>query len=256
MQFWLGTHHPNWLSSMDTLFVSNRRLTDRKTLPVAKGAWALDSGGFSELSMYGAWRTTPEEYVAKVDRYAAEIGNLQWAAIQDWMCEPFMLTKTGLTLEEHQRRTIGNYERLLTLRPSFSWVPVLQGWQLQDYESHLRQYEDAGFRLTELPLVGIGSVCRRQAMAEAEYIVRTMASYGLRLHGFGVKLLGLERMADVLASADSLAWSYTARRALPLPDCHHRNCANCPRYAAQWRERVQASLDSPKPHQLPMMGVA
>jgi hypothetical protein len=38
-------------------------LVRRKTLPKARTGWALDSGGFSELSLYGGWWTTPEEYV-------------------------------------------------------------------------------------------------------------------------------------------------------------------------------------------------
>lgn len=33
-------------------------------------------------------------------------------------------------------------------------------------------------------------------------------------------------------SADSLAWSFDARRSAPLPDCAHANCATCLRYAA------------------------
>jgi hypothetical protein len=27
----------------------------------------------------------------------------------DWMCEPFMLAKTGLSVREHQQRTVTNY---------------------------------------------------------------------------------------------------------------------------------------------------
>lgn len=61
----------------------------------------------------------------------------------------------------------------------------------------------------------------------------------LRLHGFGVKLGGLERIAGRLASADSMAWSYAARKRPPLPGCTaHRNCANCPKWALLWREEV------------------
>jgi hypothetical protein len=64
----------------------------------------------------------------------------------------------------------------------------------------------------------------------------------VRLHGFGVKT-GLAPYADCLASADSLAWSFVARRAAPLPGCSHANCANCLRYAAAWRERALGRLD-------------
>ena len=63
------------------LFVSHRRLAARKTLPRAAAGWALDSGGFSELSLYGRWRTTARHYNAAVRRYDDEIGKLEWAAI-------------------------------------------------------------------------------------------------------------------------------------------------------------------------------
>jgi hypothetical protein len=73
--------------------------------------------------------------------------------------------------------------------------------------------------------------------------VHSLASLGLRLHGFGVKAGGLGRYADCLVSADSLAWSFEARRAAPLAGCSHANCANCLRYAVAWRERTLARLD-------------
>jgi hypothetical protein len=94
--FYLGTHMPNWLAVTDVpLFVSRRRLTDRKTLPAAAGSWALDSGGFTELSMFGEWRTTEEDYAVDVERFRRDIGNLDWVAPMDWMCEPFMLERPG-----------------------------------------------------------------------------------------------------------------------------------------------------------------
>lgn len=111
--FYLGTHQPSWLAELDVpLFVSHRRLANRRRLPRARVGWALDSGGFTELSMYGQWRTSPEEYVAAVRRHDAEVGKLSWAAPQDWMCEPFILAKTGRTVADHQARTIDNFKRL------------------------------------------------------------------------------------------------------------------------------------------------
>lgn len=68
--------------------------------------------------------------------------------------------------------------------------------------------------------------------------------HGRWLHGFGVKTLGLARYGHLLTSADSLAWSYDARREQhPLPGCtRHKNCANCLRYARQWRNRLPLTL--------------
>nr|AVN58617.1 hypothetical protein B5P44_p00355 [Mycolicibacterium sp. CBMA 213] len=105
-----------WLATVGVpLFVSHRRLARRKTLPKARTEWALDSGGFSELSLFGGWRTTPEEYTAAVIRYDTQIGQLSWAAQQDMMTEPEMTARTGLSLEEHQRRTVANFVELQRL---------------------------------------------------------------------------------------------------------------------------------------------
>lgn len=49
----------------------------------------------------------------------------------------------------------------------------------------------------------------------------------------------------------TLAWSAQARREPPLPGCvGHGNCANCPRYATQWRRRVLAATQPPAAEQL------
>ena len=93
------------------------RLAGRRRLPRAATGWALDSGGFTELRLHGGWRTSAVEYVSAVRRYRDEIGNLEWAAPQNWMCEPFMSAKTGLTVREHQVRTVSNDLHLRHLAP-------------------------------------------------------------------------------------------------------------------------------------------
>jgi hypothetical protein len=239
MTFWLGVHEPAWLERTDVpLFLSHRRLHHRRSLPTARGPWALDSGAFSEIAAHGRFVTPAAAYARAVRRYAAEVGNLAWAAPQDWMCEPFMLDKTGLTVTEHQRRTVASYLELRDLAPDLPWVPVLQGFTLADYAACLDLYTDAGVALDSLPVVGLGSVCRRQATTEIATLVRALASCGLRLHGFGVKTTGVARYGAYLTSADSMAWSYRARRRAPLPGCPHRTCANCLRYALDWRSGV------------------
>ncbi len=61
--------------------------------------------------------------------FQEECGQLDWAAVQDWVCEPFMLKRTGLSVREHQRRTVASYLDLRSLAPEVPWVPVLQGWR-------------------------------------------------------------------------------------------------------------------------------
>lgn len=241
MKFYLGTHRPNWLALTDApLFLSRRTLAGRKRLPLAMGQWSLDSGGFSELTLYGQWVTPAAQYVGEVRRFRDEIGGLGWAAIQDWMCEPHLLAKTGLSVAEHQARTIASYLDLMSRAPEIPWTPVVQGWDAADYHRHIDMYYATGIDLAALPVVGIGSVCRRQATHEIAALIRSVASRGIRLHGFGVKEGGLRHIADDLVSSDSMAWSFRARRAPILLDgcIGHKNCANCLTWALLWRQRM------------------
>lgn len=242
MRFYLGTHVASWLRETDIpLFISHRTLRDYKTLPRARGRWALDSGAFTELSMFGEWRMSVAEYAESVWRYQAEVGNLDWISPMDYMCEPFMLEKTGLTVEKHQQLTVQSYLDLLALE--LPVIPVLQGWELKDYERHVMMYDAAGLNLADLPLVGLGSVCRRQNTREIAEIVGYLHSFGIRLHGYGVKQGGLARYKQLLASADSMAWSFKARRSPPLPGCTtHINCANCRIYAEKWYSEITEEL--------------
>jgi len=242
MLFYLGTHCPKWLGLTDApLFVSRRRLATVKKLPRARGRYAVDSGGFSELSMFGRWRTSPKQYVDELRRFRAEIGAMDFCAVQDWMCEPGIREATGLSVEQHQAKTVESYLELRSLAPELPFAPVLQGWTTGDYLDHLEAYVRAGVNLHEAPVVGVGSICRRQGTIRASLLLRTLArETGLRLHAFGFKLGGLVGLEDVLHSADSLAWSFSARKqrfdaTARLTLCEHPSCVNCLDYALAWR---------------------
>lgn len=258
MRFFLGTHHPAWLGRLDVaLFVSDRQLRNRRSFPRARGVWALDSGGFTELKDHGEWSTTTvADYIGRVRRYRDEVGGLEWAAPMDWMCEPVVIAGgivdgqrfvgTKLSVPEHQARTVANFLELRFAAPDLPFIPVLQGWTLADYLRCVDLYTAAGIDLSAQQVVGVGSVCRRQATGEAARIITALTTEvpGIRLHGFGIKTAGLSAYGRELASSDSLAWSYGARkRGIALPGCTaHKNCANCPRYALRWRDRVIAGL--------------
>ncbi|MFE2999320.1 hypothetical protein ACFXG4_30465 [Nocardia sp. NPDC059246] len=258
MKFYLGTHQPHWLTrTAEPLFISDTRLRDRRSLPRALGEWALDSGGFTQLQKHGSWDSvTPRQYVERVRRYRDEIGNLIWAAQQDWMVEPIVrkggrigttvFVGTGLSVSEHLRRSVGNFIDLRSLAPDLPIAPTIQGDKRADYEACLELYAKAGIDLAAEPVVAVGSVCRRQNTREAAEIITaiTDAVPGIRLHGYGIKTSGLSDYGSKLFSSDSMAWSDTARKEkILLPGCTgHVNCANCLRWAFQWREKVLSAL--------------
>ena len=157
-----------------------------------------------------------------------------------------MLEKTGLTVRDHQVRTVDSYLELQQLAPELPWLPVLQGQVLDDYRRHVDLYAAAGIDLRTVPLVGLGSVCRRQQTMEAVRLIQGLASLGVRLHGFGLKVTSLLRTRECLASADSVAWSLDGRypeggRCKRVRD--HAHCANCLDYALLWRQRLLDRLN-------------
>jgi len=269
VRFFLGTNAVHWLSDPRSaeapLFVSRRRLSSYKTLPPAAGSFALDSGGFTELQMHGKWTITAEQYAEEVGRFVRFYEEkLLWVAPQDWMCEPIVITGgnagrgvvfrgTRSYVVEHQRRTVKNFVALRALLGDLV-IPVLQGWSLVDYRRCQELYAKAGVRLADEPTVGLGSVCRRQSTVEATEIVTALAADGLRLHGFGFKKGGVKNCHKMLASADSMAWSATARQTpVLLPDhdkpgpgrCGgHKNCTSCAEWAFMWREQLMREIET------------
>jgi hypothetical protein len=253
--FFLGTHEVGWLErGVGPLFVSHRRLKQRARLPRAAAAWALDSGGFTELRLHGRWLVSVEEYIEATRRYTREIGRLQFAFSMDWICEPTILNRTGLTIHEHQRRTVANFAELRGRAPDLPFAPVLQGWRLADYVRCAELYRAWGFDLTRERRVGVGSICTRQGTPEVQDILYSLAARGLALHAFGVKHRGLPGCAGALTSADSMAWSLQARFDAPLPSCRHQRCSNCIKYAVRWRERLLSQLDPDLPGSPPRRG--
>lgn len=237
--------------------VSHRTLGARSidSLPRATAPWVLDSGGFTEIGMFGGWATSPKQYATAVRLYAEQVGMLAWAAPQDWMCEPDMIAGggwkvgTGLDVAEHQRRTVENFIELRSIAPDLPIIPVLQGWQPDEYERCAEMFTAAGVDLAAEPVVGIGSVCRRTVSDHrvAERSIRRIAPHVGPLHGFGVSLDGLDLYGDALGSSDSLAWSFWARHdSTHILDCdrplskHGRpySFANCPGCALAYRREV------------------
>jgi hypothetical protein len=250
MRFHLGTDNPSWLwqeqSIRHPLFISTRRLERYSHLKPSTLTWSLDSGGFTELNMYGEWRTTPETYVERIRRYQ-EIGGMLWASQQDWMCEQFVLSTTGLTVADHQLLTVNNLLTLRHLAADLPIIPVLQGWTTSDYLRHAEQFEAAGIDLAAEPIVGIGSVCRRADVGPIGDLIVKLSDDGIKLHGFGIKQDGIRRYGFALASADSMAWSFTARRATGrLCQTQHRaaKCNHCLNWAQHWADTVIAGCDA------------
>jgi len=164
-RFFVGLHQPADAAHFERVCISINRLRGRKK-PVSCPSVLIDSGAFTELHLHGRYRHGVEQYAAELKRLIWHgVVNVEAAVAQDFMCEAFMLKRTGLTIPEHQRLTI---ERFDALRDALSGapvtvMPVLQGYAPDDYARHLDAYGD---RLAEGAWVGLGSVCKRNGAPE------------------------------------------------------------------------------------------
>lgn len=211
MEFYVGLHNPHHAHHFERAFISINRIRNRRSSFPARG-WVMDSGAFTEVSTYGTYRETPDKYADEINRWK-DNGNMQAAVTQDYMCEPFILAKTGLSIMEHQKRTIDRYTTLVGLTDAYV-MPVLQGYDPLDYQEHLDLY---GGLLGEGAWVGVGSICKRNNRVDSIAAVLSSIKIlrpDLRLHGFGLKTTALESpyIRSLLHSADSMAWSFAARR--------------------------------------------
>lgn len=214
--FFVGISEASDAGKVPAGFISVHRTRRRKS-PLNCGAgwpWVMDSGAFSTLLLHGTYPRDPQHYAQEIRRWAGN-GNLMAAVSEDWMCEPEMLAITGLTIADHQRLTIERYDALVRCDTAgVPIMPVLQGYAASDYLVHLRAY---GGRLQHGGWVGVGSLCKRNgspAAIEDVLLAIHQARPDLLLHGFGVKVtsLGSALVRDLLWSADSMAWSYHARK--------------------------------------------
>ena len=220
-RFFVGLHQPADAIYFDACCISVNRLRGRQK-PVRCDNVLVDSGAFTELARYGRHRYPVEDYAAELYRLHSDgVINISAAVAQDYMCEPAMLGRTGLSVHTHQRLTIVRYDALLAELNRlfggacpFSIVPVLQGYAPAEYTRHVHMY---GKRLAAGMWVGVGSICKRngtpRTIVEILQAIKSLRP-DLRLHGFGLKRTALEdpMVRSLLASADSMAWSFAARR--------------------------------------------
>src|SRR4051812_29500142 len=135
MQFYVGLHQPSDAQHFDRCMVSINRLEHRVSDFVVAD-WMLDSAAFTKLLLHGCYRASPVAYAGHVKRWA-RCGNLLAASTEDYMCEPFILAKTGLSVTEHQRLTIERYDVIAAEVGDAAYIlPVLQGFMPREYVTH------------------------------------------------------------------------------------------------------------------------
>ena len=247
--FYCGAQQVPWLFQSDVpLFYAWPAIMKRRWHKLTQGPedvmchWALDSGGFSELRRFGKWTFTAEEFLDGIGRAFDAVGLPDFVCVMDWACGKPATDATGLSVQEHQERTVQSYLDLSAAAPDWPWAPVLQGVTVDDYHAHVSLHLEAGIDLRAVPRVAVGSVAARNADPAVGYLFRTLhADYGISMHGLGVNPPSVT-YSEHLDSADSFAWMRTARFLFrpALTECEGHE-PGCPAL-----ERVE-TMDKPDP---------
>ena len=240
-KFYPGVATHEQMSYVPRFMVSYRKIRRGLTIPSDGKEWILDSGAFNEIKIHGNFTFSIEDYLVSVEKLQPSI-----FVIMDYMCEPFMLEKTGLSVRQHQKLTSLNHQQIKDLRQRMGLnVPimgVIQGWTLEDYLWHIDHLKSQNLIEDKM---GLGSFCRRQStkvlLDLLREIKRSVPGW-VKLHGFGVKINLFKKPETfrLLSSSDSAAWGmwgfglksnknvkYCVLYEGERRPCIHRNCINC-----------------------------
>ena len=181
----------------------------RTRLPDSVERVIVDSGGFAFFSRWGEYPFSLESYLDLV-YYVQDTHPLFRVATLDYPCEPEIDRSQLMTNEERITKTVSNAVLCVDTDKSLPWLPVIQGYTIQEYLSCIEQYREAGL---ESDYWAIGSICSRKG---SPYEIRNIVTKikelhpKNKLHAFG---LSLPYLADLqvfqsLYSSDSAAWNW------------------------------------------------
>ena len=244
MKFYLGTHRPRWLAALDVpLFVSRRTLAPLRTPPRARAPWALDSGGFTELTLHGRWTVSAADYAREVRRLRAEVGLMEWAAPQDWMAKPAIEGTHGPERRRapapHARQPPGA-ARARARSAVDAGPPGVVGGRLPATRRAVRRRRHRPpARAARRRRIGLPPPVER---ARRDRSSRRSPPRAFGCTGSASRRAAYAQARAHLASADSLAWSLHARFHPPLAGHPHKTCANCCEFALEWREELLSTL--------------
>jgi hypothetical protein len=215
----------------------------------------LDSAGFTASALYGDYRWTVREYY---DLVCA--GPWTWHSAMDLCVEDEVAGDAG-TRRLRIDMTIARYfecRNEASKRGCHAPVPVLQGRFADEY---VRCAEVMGIP-ADVPLVGVGSVCRRH-LHGPDGLIAIVAALdralvpGVGLHLYGAKGGALRALRERgllhrIRSVDSMAWDYSVRRSTPtgrtqfaralaMVDWHARQLADLSRATAETVPVLQPS---------------
>jgi len=210
---------PNVLVSVGTMYRKKFNL-NRTMIPNSTERLFLDSGGYSFFIKWGKYPFSVEEYVSFANQIQDEYP-LTEVAIMDYACEPDINRTNLKTNKERIDSTIQNALSCIDYEPNLPWVPIVQGYTLQEYRYCLDQYKEVGLYDDDFHLWAIGSLCARKKVGGIRKIVVDLSrEINYPIHTFGMTITALKdpQIFFNIHSSDSGAWSFNAKSHQKLRD--------------------------------------
>ena len=146
-EYFTGTDRFSEAHKLNGAMLSAYALRGRKS-PPSVDRWMLDSGAFTQVTKFGDFVQSPAEYVRLAVRFQ-DAGMLACIATQDYMCEPSVIAELQAqgrraSVRIHQKKTVERYIQIVdeAIKQGLKVpvMPVLQGWEVEDYVDHFYMY--------------------------------------------------------------------------------------------------------------------
>jgi len=181
----------------------------RTRLPATVENVILDSGGFAFFSRWGDYPFSLEDYLDLVYHVRDEHPLFRVATL-DYPCEPEINRRQLMTNDERIEKTISNAVECVQADKTLPWLPVIQGYTLNEYLDCIERYREVGLKSDYW---AIGSICSRkgsplQIRQIITGIKRQLPTEKLHAFGLGIPYLEDPQVFQSIYSSDSAAWNW------------------------------------------------
>ena len=212
-----GAHNyltvPNIMLSAGSIATTNGKKWNMTRTRLPEGfpdQLILDSGGYSFFSRWGDYPFSIEDYVSLAhllqDQYP-----LYRVATLDYPCEPDINRSHLMTNEDRITKTVYNAVSCYDADKTLPWLPVIQGYTLDEYLHCVDLYNEAGIISDYW---AVGSLCSRKGeLRSIKYLLtnlKELALSNVKVHAFGLNIPYIKdpQIFDLLYSSDSAAWTF------------------------------------------------
>jgi len=247
---------PRFDFSSLNILISTMEFWDKKSRSIRWGIkvpkhkeFFLDSGGFGLVFTY-------HDYPFKISTYVRliRLKKPDYAAVMDYPCNKDAMP--GIDVRENIRKTVENAEQLINnfSFPKTTIVPVIQGWDWQDYKYCIDLYKQRGI---DTGYFAIGTLIHRKNKTVVKPLIVKIVDYLRKwsdadVHAFGIRPTYVEdyKIWSRISSFDTNTWQYDwdadfVKFALP----HSKRIEQLKRLIV-WVDEINKRFENYKPRDL------